>query len=177
MSNTMLHYFVCAICRWCYLVRQTVCNLCIRSSFYFGNLNVRPKDHHSVTCYPTQCIVYKLHQPFKHFSRYIIAWWKGLDPIKRFLSATFVCLSNTRIWFPRGICRGLFYMYAHWVEVRDNCSFCWHWLNGWQSRFKLSFHNKLEQLFITNTIVWRHHNNGLYKEITVHILKINLILH
>jgi hypothetical protein len=26
-----------------------------------------------------------------------------------------------------------------WYQVRDGCSFCWHWWDCWSSLFKLSF--------------------------------------
>ena len=63
---------------------------------------------------------------------------EGWDPINRFNSATFLCLSQARTWISNVICWhscGLFCV--QWVHL---CYFCWYWWNWWPSLFKLSFH-------------------------------------
>jgi len=60
--------------------------------------------------------------------------------INRLNPATFLCLSQARIWiYITTSCRGLFC--AKWVELGGDCLFCWYWWNCWPSLFKLSFHN------------------------------------
>jgi hypothetical protein len=46
---------------------------------------------------------------------------RGLYPIKRLNSVTFVRLSKARTWISNGICPGLFYVEI--PEVRGDCSF------------------------------------------------------
>jgi len=61
------------------------------------------------------------------------------DHINRFISVTFVCLSQARTCISNVTCCGFFYV--QWVKVGCDCSFCWHWWNCWPSLFKLSFRN------------------------------------
>jgi len=58
--------------------------------------------------------------------------------INRFNITTFLCLSQTTTLISNIICHVLFGL--QWVKVRGDCSFCWHWWNGWPSLFKISFH-------------------------------------
>jgi hypothetical protein len=50
-----------------------------------------------------------------------------------------VGISSTPPYF----CAWIYLMFFHvqWFKVRGGCSFSWYWWHGWQSLFKLSFHN------------------------------------
>ena len=56
-------------------------------------------------------------------------------------NATFLCLTQARIWISNIICHALFCV--QWFEMRGGCSFRWYLWNCWSSQFKFSFHNEV----------------------------------
>ena len=77
--------------------------------------------------------------PWNKIKVYILfhIWWtniykyqegeKGSDLINQFISATLLCLFQTRTWISNTICLGLFCV--QWFKVGGDCSFCWCWWN------------------------------------------------
>jgi hypothetical protein len=62
-----------------------------------------------------------------------------------------VGISSTPPYF----CAWIYLMFFHiqWFKVRGGCSFSWYWWHGWQSLFKLSFHNGFSRVAIFH--LWR----------------------
>jgi hypothetical protein len=58
------------------------------------------------------------------------------------LGMNYILCNMYRACISISIYHGIFCV--QWFEVRGHCLFCWYWLNGWPSLFKLSFHNIIQ---------------------------------
>jgi hypothetical protein len=71
----------------------------------------------------------------------------------QFNSTSFLCLSITshQLNFKR-------HMSYVWFEVRDDCSCCWYWWNGWPFLFKLIFiiwqHSLMDMCYFSNNWIF-----------------------